>query len=219
MTMNQPLLWYFADPMCSWCWGFTPVIERIKKNYDDKLRIALVMGGLRPGVTDPMTSSLRDELFHHWRDVSLTSGASFTMQGALPNGFIYDTEPAARAVITVGSLTPTATFPYFKAVQSEFYTQNVDVTQPDNLSYLAEKFGVNQKLFVNKFNSDNARRKTAAHFAQTRAYSVRGFPTLIAEDAKQREILAGGYRSFEEVKRAIDAWIVRKTILTGKNRK
>ena len=20
---------YFADPMCSWCWGFAPVIEKI----------------------------------------------------------------------------------------------------------------------------------------------------------------------------------------------
>jgi putative protein-disulfide isomerase len=212
--MNQPLLWYFADPMCSWCWGFTPVIERIKKDYNDKLTIALVMGGLRPGMTDPITSSLRDELFHHWRDVSQMSGASFAMQGALPNGFIYDTEPAARAVITVGSLNPAATFLYFKAVQSAFYTQNIDVTQTDNLGYLAKQFGVNQKLFVNKFNSDDARQTTQAHFAQTRAYGVRGFPALTAENAKHREVLADGYRSFDEVKKAIDAWIVRESALT-----
>ena len=30
---DKPILWYFADPMCSWCWGFSPVISEIKKSY------------------------------------------------------------------------------------------------------------------------------------------------------------------------------------------
>ncbi|MDB5418474.1 MAG: dithiol-disulfide isomerase, partial [Phenylobacterium sp.] len=29
--MDEPHLIYFADPMCSWCYGFSPVIEEIRK--------------------------------------------------------------------------------------------------------------------------------------------------------------------------------------------
>ena len=47
--MNEKILWYIADPMCSWCWGFAPTIKEIRLNYSEKLKIKLVMGGLRSG--------------------------------------------------------------------------------------------------------------------------------------------------------------------------
>jgi len=46
--MNTPILWYFADPMCSWCWGFSPVIETLRDEYRERMKTALVLGGLRP---------------------------------------------------------------------------------------------------------------------------------------------------------------------------
>jgi putative protein-disulfide isomerase len=57
--MSAPLLWYFADPMCSWCWGFSPVIETLRDAYRDRMKIALVLGGLRPGETAPLTATGR----------------------------------------------------------------------------------------------------------------------------------------------------------------
>ncbi len=40
-------LLYFADPMCSWCYGFAPQILQEKSNYPE-IDFQLVMGGLRP---------------------------------------------------------------------------------------------------------------------------------------------------------------------------
>ena len=45
--MRKPHLVYFADPMCSWCWGFSPVIEAISEQFGTSLPIRLIMGGLR----------------------------------------------------------------------------------------------------------------------------------------------------------------------------
>ena len=52
--MRQPHLVYFADPMCSWCWGFAPVINAIRGRYGERLPVRLIVGGLRPGTTEPM---------------------------------------------------------------------------------------------------------------------------------------------------------------------
>lgn len=113
--MNRPrTLWYFADPMCSWCWGFTPVISAIREQYQDRLGFELIMGGLRPGTTEPVTPQFRDEILHHWREVHRRSGQPFRFDGALPDGFIYDTEPPSRAAIAVAELNPSLAFPYFK---------------------------------------------------------------------------------------------------------
>ena len=45
---------YFADPMCSWCWGFAPVIEQtLRRRYGEAIPVRLVLGGLRPGPPSP----------------------------------------------------------------------------------------------------------------------------------------------------------------------
>ena len=107
---QERILWYFADPMCSWCWGFTPAIGAIKESYSDRLKIALMLGGLRPGTTEPVTPKFREETLHHWQDVHKMTGQPFTFEGAMPEGFVYDTEPASRAVIAAAD-RPEAIFP------------------------------------------------------------------------------------------------------------
>ncbi len=40
--MYKPLMLYFADPMCSWCWGFSPVIDRVESEFGDRFDLNLV---------------------------------------------------------------------------------------------------------------------------------------------------------------------------------
>ncbi|HEY9218115.1 MAG TPA: DsbA family protein, partial [Phenylobacterium sp.] len=76
--MRQRHLIYFADPMCSWCYGFAPVIEQVAERYAGVLPIQLVMGGLRPGTADPMSDAARTSLLGHWREVAAATGQPFT---------------------------------------------------------------------------------------------------------------------------------------------
>ena len=34
--MGVPMMLYFADPMCSWCWGFNPVMARVREAYGER---------------------------------------------------------------------------------------------------------------------------------------------------------------------------------------
>ena len=33
--MHSPQLIYIMDPMCSWCWGFNPVLQALQAGYDN----------------------------------------------------------------------------------------------------------------------------------------------------------------------------------------
>jgi putative protein-disulfide isomerase len=202
--MSAPILWYFADPMCSWCWGFSPVIETLRDEYHERMKIALVLGGLRPGVTTPMTAANRDEILHHWHQVHQRTGQSFRFEGALPEGFVYDTEPASRAVIAVGGIDPTLIFPLFKAIQTAFYAEGRDVTQTGVLADLAVGLGMDGAAFLSAFDSDAARAKTQAHFRQARQAGVRGFPALILQQDTQLHPISNGCQPLEVVREAID---------------
>lgn len=202
--MNPPILWYFADPMCSWCWGFSPVIEAVRDQYRDRVKIALVLGGLRPGETSPLSAAGREEILHHWRAVQARTGQPFRFEGALPQGFVYDTEPASRAVASVGGMETALIFPLFKAIQSAFYADGRDVTQSGVLAELAAGLGVNAAAFLRAFDSDAARARTQAHFRQARQAGVRGFPALILQQGTKLHPVSNGCRPLETVRAAID---------------
>ena len=202
--MNAPILWYFADPMCSWCWGFSPVVEALRDAYRDRLKVALVLGGLRHETT-PMTATQRDEILHHWHAVHERTGQPFRFEGALPAGFVYDTEPTCRAVAAMGGIDPAQVFPLFRAIQSAFYAQGRDVTQPAVLAELAAGLGVDAAAFLRAFASDAARARTQAHFRQARQAGVRGFPALILQRDAQLAPISNGCQPLDAVRAALDA--------------
>lgn len=201
------ILWYYADPMCSWCWGFAPVISAIKDGYSARMKVALVLGGLRPGTTEPLTPKSRDEILHHWRDVQRMSGQPFQFDGAMPDGFVYDTEPPSRAVVAVSGIEPDAVFGYFKAVQEAFYTRGEDITRRKTLAGLARRQEIDRERFLELFDSDGVKRKTRRQFEMARESGVRGFPTTVLQDEHGTTLLADGYRSFDAVAPEIDKWL------------
>jgi len=95
-TPTKTLL-YIADPMCSWCWGFSPVMEAIEKKYQDHVNIQLLVGGLRPGNTERFDEHRKEYILGHWRAVHQRTGQPFNFDFQMGPDFTYDTEPASRA--------------------------------------------------------------------------------------------------------------------------
>jgi len=171
---------YFADPMCSWCWGFAPVIEQIAARYGAAVPVRLVLGGLRPGTTEPMTAQARETLCGHWREVEHASGQPFAYGLTGREGFIYDTDPAARATVMVRRAYPDKALAFLARVQRAFYAEDRDVTSPGVLADLAAEFGLEREGFAERLASDAVKQETLSDYAVSQRAGVTGFPTLIA---------------------------------------
>lgn len=209
---NKPIVWYVADPMCSWCWGFSPVVERLKQHYRDNIQFALILGGLRPYTQQPVTDESRREILQHWHEVHRMTGQEFNFDEAMTGSFVYDTEPASRAVVVVGEMLSDRTFEYFKAVQQAFYVRHQDITQEPVLwellrALLGEAADSKEAEFKRRFESQEARQKTQAHFHKSRQLGVRGFPTLILQDEQHYYLLNSGYRPYAELALEIDTYL------------
>lgn len=193
--------------MCSWCWGFSPVIDAIKREYGDRVKLSLVLGGLRPGTTDPLKPESREEILHHWHEVHRRTGQPFAFDGALPEGFVYDTEPPSRAVITVAGINPDATLPYLRRVQAAFYAEGRDVTNSVTLTALAAELNIEPELFQTAFASPEAIARTSRHFEHARQAGITGFPTTVMQRGEKLELLSSGYRPFEDLRSQLEAWL------------
>ncbi len=200
-------LWYIADPMCSWCWGFAPVIESIRKDYSDHLDVELVLGGLRPGTKLPLSNQQKNEILHHWHAVHRITKQPFKFAGAMPDGFIYDTEMASRAIITATTINPAVTFPFLMLIQQAFYVNQQDVTKLEVLLQLASDIKLNIQHFMQLFESDAVKNKTQKNFQQAHHWGINGFPSLVAENSFSMTLLTNGYSSKEKLISQLDLWL------------
>ncbi len=203
-------LLYIADPMCSWCWGFSPVLDAVREHFGREYPVGLLLGGLRPGTTDRMSEAMKADIKGHWQHVHRATGQPFDLAFFDRKGYIYDTEPACRAVVAVRRLEPEGVFAYLKRVQEGFYASNRDVTAPEVLADIAAESGLDRGSFASCFQAEETIRETWRDFETSRRLGVAGFPCLLAgEEERGTEVIAAGYRTWEDVKKAIEDYAAR----------
>ena len=203
--MSQRLI-YVMDPMCSWCWGFAPVIDAIQQAFA-QVPLHLVAGGLRPGVADPMADAARQALAEHWQAVKASTGQPLLTPDALPAGFIYNTEPACRALVVARELDAGRVWDLVKAMQYAFYAQAQDVTQCTALADLAGQAGYDRDRFSKAFVAEVAQHTVTADFTWAANLGISGFPTLLAERNGMLALLCQGYQPADRIMPLLQRWV------------
>jgi putative protein-disulfide isomerase len=207
--MDGPHLIYFSDPMCSWCYGFSPVIDEIRAAYGNALPIRLIMGGLRPGTEAPMTDKAKTEIAGHWHHVHEASGLPFDPAVINQPGFVYDTDPAARAVVIVRREGEDVAARFLAAVQRGFYAEGHDVTKGEVLADFAADFGLDRDKFLADWSTEEAKQETWRDYATSQRAGVTGFPTLVGGPNAEGVygVVTRGYAPPEQVLGVLRQWI------------
>lgn len=195
---------YIADPMCSWCYGFGPELTRLLEQLPDA-RLDIVLGGLRAYNTEVMDAEKKAMILGHWKHVEAASGLPFTRAGMAQPGFIYDTEPACRAVVAArilaDDLPPRAILDVFHAIQHAFYAEGKDVTDLQLLAQIASA-ALNQAAGMESFDAESfyetlsspmTMAETRQDFEQVQRWGITGFPTLLLVQPDGLHMIASGY--------------------------
>lgn len=185
-------LLYIADPLCSWCYGFGPQLDRLLASHPG-VRVDLLMGGLRAFNTDPMSEAFKDMLRSHWKHVGEASGLPFSEGIFSVEGFVYDTEPPCRAVVTARTIDAAKALPFMKALQAAFYGDAKDVTKAGVLADLAAGCGYEREDFLGRLESSEMRDETRLDFNTAQSLGVTGFPTLGVAYGQQLYLVTSGY--------------------------
>lgn len=206
--MQSTQLIYILDPMCSWCWGFNPTLQQVLQHAQDAdIPVTIRVGGLRSGAQAILDDSKRATILGHWQRVAETTGQPFDFSNALPSDFLYDTEPACRALVVARQLNASLLFGLLERMQSAFYQEALDITQPDILCDLAAQAGYSEVEFSAAFNGAEARTATQNDFAWVRSLSVGGFPTLLAQHQQELTVITNGYQPYERLEPLLNRWI------------
>jgi len=188
---------FVVDPMCSWCWGFHPVIEKLRKEYADRYKFSLVVGGLRTKGQMVWNEENRAYLHRHWNAVSQKTGQPFVPNILNRTHFEYDTYPACKAVVTVRELWgETEAFEYLSKIQYSFYAEGKDITSEEVLrSYVTQ----DKEMFLNFYQTPRAEILIQNDFSKARVMGANAFPSVVKIDEDGHMICKKGYQTVEEI--------------------
>ncbi len=194
-------LLYFANPMCSWCWGFQPVVHAL---VERGFPITVALGSLGADRARPMRDIDKATVREHWEHVQERTGQPFDFGFFARDGFVYDTAPPCRAIAVVRSRYPALALPFVGRLQERFYAMGQDMTDPVVLREAAGEFGVEADHFDAVFNDPTTAAEVAAEWQQTARLGVTGYPTLLALRPGKPEVITIGWRPLAQVLASIE---------------
>lgn len=197
---------YVGDPMCSWCWGFSPALERLEERYAIPLRV--VMGGLRTGQqAQPMDAAARAQLASYWQGVAERTGQPFTDASLERDGWRYDTEPSCRAVVAMRELAPHDTLRWVARLHRAFYVEGTDITDLSVFPGLLDGFDVDPERFAQVLSDAAGIERTRQDFAEAQRHGATGFPTVLFRDGDDLGIVTRGFVPWDQLEPALTSWL------------
>ena len=193
----MPQLIFVIDPMCSWCWGFHPIIEELRLKHPDKYQYSLVVGGLRTTGQMHWNTQNKAYLAQNWNAVTTKTGQPISHTLLNKSTFDYDTYPTCKAIVTIRELWgETAAFEYLTLIQKAFYTQGIDITDVATLSsYITQ----DKEAFLDFYHTDRAQLLMQHDFSKARSMGANSFPSVVKIDEDGHMVCMSGYRSLEEI--------------------
>ncbi len=198
---------YIGDPMCSWCYGFSPVIQHLYQKHRDDVKMTLIVGGLHVGDNCITDQNRANFLRHHWQEICERTGQTFEFSSLDTLGWLYDTEPACRSVVAVRRIKPGTEYPYFATVQSNFYARGMDSNSDDIYVDAARQHDLSREEFLKSFRSNETKQETYQDFRWSRSMGVTGYPTVLVKDNDEWAALTFGYQPLESLEAPLEQWL------------
>ena len=186
-------IYYVADPMCSWCWGFQPVLEKVKEAVPKEVPIVYVMGGLARDSDEPMPEEVRAYVQNAWRAVTAQTGATFNWDFWEKCSPRRSTYPSCRAFYAAKCQREDAGVAMFEAIQRAYYQQARNPSDVETLVALAGEIGLDKARFEEDLKSEAVEQGMQDGFTVRRSMNANEFPSLVVRDGEQVTFVVKGY--------------------------
>lgn len=193
-SMTTSILYYFHDPMCSWCYAFRPVWSEIRGALPRDIAVQRILGGLAPDSDTPMSVEMKATIQHHWHRIEETvPGTRFNFDFWTKRIPVRSTYPSCRAVIAAMNQSADMEEPMINAIQDAYYRKAENPSDYQTLVEIAAGLGLDAGKFRVDIHSSATDSELHRQIAFTSSIGVRGFPSLVLRTGKEFRHLAHSY--------------------------
>ncbi len=196
----QQYLYYFHDPMCSWCWAFRPLWTEIVAGLPGNVTAQRVLGGLAPNTDQPMPVEMQSKIKGIWQSIQQTvPGTPFNFdfwEKCTPRRSTY---AACRAVIAARKQNSENEEAMILAIQQACYLEARNPSDLNTLVDLANEIGLDSNLFCADMHSPTVNQALMQEIEFTQKLNVKSFPTLLLENKEVFSSISYDYKDSRRV--------------------
>ena len=172
---------YCYDPMCSWCWGFKPVWQRLQEMLQPQITqgeliIEYRVGGLARDSDQPMPETMQNMLQDTWRNIRQQLGTEFNFD------FWHDcqprrsTYPACRACLVARKHGLEEEM--IEQIQHAYYLNAQNPSNNSTLKQCAQNIGIKGDIFDASLKEIEATQTLEREIRGARQLGLNSFPSL-----------------------------------------
>jgi putative protein-disulfide isomerase len=181
--VEQAVLYYAHDPMCSWCWGFSPVLRNLTAGLPEHVAFRRLLGGLAQDTEAPMPAEMQQRIQATWRRIRETiPAAEFNFDFWTHCNPRRSTWASCRAVIAARCQGARYDKQMTTAIQHAYYLQARNPSDKTTLIELAGELGLNVELFIEALDSPATQQELGLEMQQCATLRASSFPALVLQD-------------------------------------
>ncbi|GJM33382.1 MAG: DsbA family protein [Saprospiraceae bacterium] len=200
---------YVYDALCGWCYGFSPVMERLAENYGERLHITILSGGMIIGERSGPIGKVAGYIGEAYKTVENRTGIKFGkdfLEGILKEGTAeFSSLQPAIALCAVKELARDKSLEFAGLLQKAIYFDGIAPNELKDYVPYAQKVGINKEDFLAAMQNDRYLEQAKREFDVVQKLGIQGFPTLLLETEERLYRLTSGYLPYEQLAAVIEA--------------
>jgi len=199
---------YIYDALCTWCYGFSPVIEAVHSKYKDQFDFEILSGGMITGTRTGPISVVYSKFKDEYKQVEEITGIDFG-EGFLheldKGDMIMDSERPSIALSVFKSYQPKEAICFAYDLQQSIYYDGKQPNNDDLYRYHAVNFGIDPNEFIHKMHLEEFKQNAYYEFALARQLQVKNYPAAFIQTADNHFfMIARGFANLETMELRIE---------------
>lgn len=195
-------IYYVADPLCGWCYGFTPVMQQFAAQHENAYTIELVSGGMVTGeAVGPMDDGKRQFISQAYKRVEATTGIRFGeayVNGTLQRTSVIQTSLTPSVALEVlREHAPGRALDIFHDIQRLLFFEGREPAEASSYLPLSARYEIDTAVLLEKMADPAYTLRAEKQFDFAASLGVRGFPALIADTPAGFKVVASGYTPYD----------------------
>jgi len=196
-------LWYAHDPMCSYCYAFSPVFAQLEETLSfSGTQVKYLLGGLAPDSNQAMDSTTIAHVKAAWLTISEEYGTEFNFDYWDKNTPRRSTYNACRAVLVAKEHNLEKEM--IHGIQQAYYLQAKNPSNINILADIAESIGIDVSDFTGKLLSPEINQQLRYNIEQARVFSMYTFPSLVLVCEKGASKITIDYKNADNMASMIE---------------
>ena len=195
-------LHYVYDPLCRWCFGFHPIIEKIEKRFEGRMTVDALPGGL---AIDENAESIREgypDLMDEVKKVEEVTRRKFGEPFRLlveEGSYKLNSLPASIAQTIVNEKVPEHSVAFAGRLQDALFMRGGDIREIRVLTEIISDYGISREEFERLMESEEVETKTRDNFEWCREKGAGVFPSLLIKIGDEYGVMSKGYRPYDTI--------------------